>query len=100
MPVSDPEFNALKSRVDMLETQMDDVKSEILTLKNSFLLLQETVKKQYNLAMDKIAALEQKDKAIEQRMDGAEQIIGELDTDASFARSKINRLERQKKGLI
>lgn len=100
MPVSDPEFNALKSRVDMLETQMDDVKSEVLTLKNSFLLLQETVKKQYNLAMDKIAALEQKDKAIEQRMDGAEQIIGELDTDASFARSKINRLERQKKGLI
>ena len=100
MPVSDPEFNALKSRVDMLETQMDDVKSEVLTLKNSFLLLQETVKKQYNLAMDKIAALEQKDKVIEQRMDGAEQIIGELDTDASFARSKINRLERQKKGLI
>lgn len=97
MPVSDPEFNALKSRVDMLETQMDDVKSEVLTLKNSFLLLQETVKKQYNLAMDKIAALEQKDKVIEQRMDGAEQIIGELDTDASFARSKINRLERQKK---
>ena len=100
MPISDGEFNALKSRVDMLETQMDDVKSEVLTLKNSFLLLQETVKKQYNLAMDKIAALEQKDKVIEQRMDGAEQIIGELDTDASFARSKINRLERQKKGLI
>jgi len=100
MPISDPEFNTLKSRVDMLETQMDDVKSEVLTLKNSFLLLQETVKKQYNLAMDKITALEQKDKVIEQRMDGAEQIIGELDTDASFARSKINRLERQKKGLI
>lgn len=100
MPISDGEFNTLKSRVDMLETQMDDVKSEVLTLKNSFLLLQETVKKQYNLAMDKIAALEQKDKVIEQRMDGAEQIIGELDTDASFARSKINRLERQKKGLI
>lgn len=100
MPISDGEFNTLKSRVDMLETQMDDVKSEVLTLKNSFLLLQKTVKKQYNLAMDKIAALEQKDKVIEQRMDGAEQIIGELDTDASFARSKINRLERQKKGLI
>ena len=86
--------------MDTLELEVSDVKSEILTLKNSFLLLQETVKKQYNLAMDKIAALEQKDKAIEQRMDGAEQIIGELDTDASFARSKINRLERQKKGLI
>lgn len=99
MPISDPEFNALKSRVDMLETQMDDVKSEVLTLKNSFLLLQETVKKQYNLAMDKIAALEEKDKAIEQRVERAERSIGELDTDASFARSKINRLERQKKGL-
>lgn len=100
MPISDGEFNTLRARVDTLELEVSDVKSEILTLKNSFLLLQETVKKQYNLAMDKIAALEQKDKAIEQRMDGAEQIIGELDTDASFARSKINRLERQKKGLI
>lgn len=100
MPISDGEFNALRARVDTLELEVSDVKSEILTLKNSFLLLQETVKKQYNLAMDKIAALEQKDKVIEQRMDGAEQIIGELDTDASFARSKINRLERQKKGLI
>lgn len=100
MPISDGEFNALRARVDTLELEVSDVKSEILTLKNSFLLLQETVKKQYNLAMDKITALEQKDKVIEQRMDGAEQIIGELDTDASFARSKINRLERQKKGLI
>lgn len=100
MPISDGEFNTLRARVDTLELEVSDVKSEILTLKNSFLLLQETVKKQYNLAMDKIAALEQKDKVIEQRMDGAEQIIGELDTDASFARSKINRLERQKKGLI
>ena len=100
MPISDGEFNTLRARVDTLELEVSDVKSEILTLKNSFLLLQETVKKQYNLAMDKIAALEQKDKAIEQRMDGAEQIIGELDTDASFARSKINRLERQKKRLI
>ena len=100
MPVSDGEFSALRARVDTLELEVSDVKSEILTLKNSFLLLQETVKKQYNLAMDKIAALEQKDKAIEQRMDGAEQIIGELDADASFARSKINRLERQRKGLI
>ena len=100
MPISDGEFNALRARVDTLELEVSDVKSEILTLKNSFLLLQETVKKQYNLAMDKIAALEQKDKVIDQRMDGAEQIIGELDTDASFARSKINRLERQKKGLI
>ena len=100
MPISDGEFNTLRARVDTLELEVSDVKSEILTLKNSFLLLQETVKKQYNLAMDKIAALEQKDKAIEQRMDGAEQIIGELDTDASFARSKINRLEKQRKGLI
>lgn len=99
MPVSDPEFNALKSRVDMLEVEMDSAKSEILTLKNSFLLLQSTTANQYNLAMDKIAALEEKDRAIEQRMDGAERSISELDTDTSFARSKINRLERQRKGL-
>ena len=104
MPISDGEFNTLRARVDTLELEVSDVKSEILTLKNSFLLLQETVKKLDAFLQDnsvsKIAALEQKDKVIEQRMDGAEQIIGELDTDASFARSKINRLERQKKGLI
>ena len=99
MPISDPEFNALKSRVDMLEVEMDGAKSEILTLKNSFLLLQSTTANQYNLVMDKIAMLEEKDKAIEQRMERAERSIGELDTDTSFARSKINRLERQKKGL-
>ena len=107
MPISDGEFNALKSRVDMLETQMDDVKSEVLTLKNSFLLLQETVKKQYNLAMDKIAALEQNDKAIEQRMDGMDKRMDRMDEDLSelgtktdLDRLKINRLEKQRKGLL
>ena len=107
MPISDPEFNALKSRVDMLEVETDSAKSEILTLKNGFLLLQSTTANQYKLAMDKIAALEEKDKAIEQRMDGADrrmdaidENLSEISTKTDLDRLKINRLEKQRKGLL
>lgn len=36
MPISDGEFNTLRARVDTLELEVSDVKSEILTLKTAF----------------------------------------------------------------
>lgn len=85
MPVSDEDFNALKNSVRALAGQINTFQASMGGLQNRIDALQ--------------SSMDEKFMAVSEKLDGAGKEIGELEMQASFARSNLNKLKRQMKGL-
>ena len=85
MPVSDEDFNALKNSVRALADQINTFQASLGGLQNRIDALQ--------------SSMDEKFMAVSEKLDGAGKEIGELEMQASFARSNLNKLKRQMKGL-
>ena len=85
MPVSDEDFNALKNSVRALADQINSFQASMGGLQNRIDALQ--------------SSMDEKFMAVSEKLDGAGKEIGELEMQASFARSNLNKLKRQMKGL-
>nr|WP_314470146.1 hypothetical protein [uncultured Campylobacter sp.]DAP93751.1 MAG TPA: hemolytic enterotoxin [Caudoviricetes sp.] len=85
MPVSDEDFNALKNSVRALADQINTFQASMGGLQNRIDALQ--------------SSMDEKFMAVSEKLDGAGKEIGELEMQASFARSNLNKLKRQMKGL-
>ena len=85
MPVSDEDFNALKNSVRALADQINTFQASMGGLQNRIDALQ--------------SSMDEKFMAVSEKLDGAGKEIGEREMQASFARSNLNKLKRQMKGL-
>lgn len=85
MPISDEDFNALKNSVRALADQINTFQASMGGLQNRIDALQ--------------SSMDEKFMAVSEKLDGAGKEIGELEMQASFARSNLNKLKRQMKGL-
>lgn len=85
MPVSDEDFNALKNSVRALADQINTFQASMGGLQNRIDALQ--------------SSMDEKFMAVSEKLDGAGKEIGELEMQASLARSNLNKLKRQMKGL-
>ena len=100
MAVSDSEFNALKA-------QVENNAIEILTIKNSFSILEQTVNQRYGLAMDEMAkikseikALKERDESLQDQIKTCEKKLARLTVEDEANKILINRINRERKGLI
>lgn len=100
MAVSETEFQALKAQVSSLS-------SEFLTIKNAFAILENTVNSQYAYVtgeIDKIKVeiekLKAKDTEILERIGSNESFIEMLRVQDESNKILINRINRERKGLI
>ena len=85
MPVSDEDFNALKNSVRALADQINTFQASMGGIESRIDALQNSTDAKFS--------------AVSKKLDGAGKEIGELETQASFARSNLNKLKRQMKGL-
>lgn len=100
MAVSETEFQALKAQVSGLS-------SEFLTIKNAFAILENTVNSQYAYVtgeIDKIKVeiekLKAKDNDILERVGSNEALVQGLQIQDEANKILINRINRERKGLI
>ena len=89
MPVSDNDFNALKQRVDELET-----KAQILTTQNA------NLQSLIDALQGSIDTQSQSIEKILGRLGGNDSDIEHIKAQNLVERAKLNKLKRQQKGLI
>ena len=89
MPVSDNDFNALKQRVDELETKAQILTNQNTNLQSQIDTLQNALDTQ-NQSIEKILG----------RLGGNDSDIEHIKAQNLVERAKLNKLKRQQKGLI